>query len=70
MLPRKRSSGHTGHASTGEGQTKPCPPTPRWIIRTGLDGQDEKDRSQCNRRSVPDPGEAQDGRHCRIPTIS
>ena len=27
---RKRFSGHTGHASTGEGQAKPRPQTPCW----------------------------------------
>ncbi|WP_210281791.1 hypothetical protein [Pseudochelatococcus contaminans] len=45
-------------------------PLVSYELGLDVEGQGGKDRTQGDRRSVPDPGEAQDGRHCRIPAIS
>lgn len=55
MPPRKRSSGQTGHARTGEGQAKPRPQTPTGSTRTGLEGQFEKAAAKATGAASPFP---------------
>ena len=64
---RTRCFGHTGYGSIGEGQPKPHPLSPPLAIgeRPCRSGQGR--RRPQNHASIPDPGEARDGRHCRIP---
>lgn len=62
MPPRKRSSGQTGHARTGEGQTKPRPQTPCWhhtnwpltvrAEKTAADATGAASRSPARRRTA------------------
>lgn len=66
----QRSSGHTGHGSTCEGQTRRHPQAPDDNRRTALMFGSGRDRSRRSAHIVPDPGEAQDGHHGHILAIS